>query len=245
MATRNIISRIKNDDNPSYVDKLVFIKQFDTINLAKNRKNFNKSEKIRLTKRFKKLKRFVSDKVAFKKLDKQQLKALENKDFNVTGLGIFIAKPQSTRTHKPIPGVRIRVNKNGTIVTSKGSRVEYTVALSKDQIKRLITGRPNINNDVVTEIFDNNPGLAKQFRAALPKDRHIQILFTTHRSNQQFKTIASLQNYIDGMVGEARNAINALVFTIFKRPKKLANNRGQNKSGKKTKKKKGNNRRRN
>jgi len=234
LPTKNSIKKIRSDRNPSYVDKLFFIKQFDTIPIAKNRVNFNRHEKTRITKQFKKLKRFVTDRVKFQPLTKNQLRELKDKDFNVTGKGIFIARPQNFKTGNPIKGVRIRVNLNGTIVMSKGARVEYTVALSRKQIKQLIIDKPNINNVVIKNVFATNPGLAKLYRAAKPKDRSIQILYSTHRGNQIFKTMGSLINYITDMSDERRQVINALVFTIHKPP---SINKGRLKNGKGKKKK--------
>lgn len=218
MATTKIIREIRNNSNPSYVEKLLFIKHFDTINLAKNRVNFNKSEKTRLTKRYKKLRPFVTPGVHFKHLNADQLDALDDKRFNTTGRGIFIMRPVDSDS-KPIPGVRMRVNQNGTVVITKGPRTDYIVPVSKRDITALINSKPNINNVVIKRIFVDNPGLAKKYRAALPKDRSIQLMYETHRSNPIFKTIGALNNYIESMSKNARENLTALAFVIFTKPK--------------------------
>jgi len=236
MATKRIITRIRNDDNPSYVDKLLFIRQFDVIKLAKNRVNFKSGEKSLLTRRFNALKKSVTPSVQFVPLGARQLAALKDKKFNTTGKGIFVATPKDGKTGKKLVGVRTRVNLNGTIVISKGGRVDYIVPLSKKQITRLITDKPNINNVVVRSVFDDNPGLAKKFRAAKPAQRHLRILFKTHRSNQRFANIASLQNYLDAMNDKGRDEINALVFIILKPPARTKKNGKKNGKKKKAKK---------
>jgi len=253
VATKTILNKIARKsklDPATYKEKLLFIKQFDTIKIAKNRVNFNRHEKTQLTKRFNKLKRFVSPRVKFQPLSTAQLAKLKNKNFNTTGKGIFIARPQDNK-NVPIPGVLIRVNANGVVVTSKDARVDYTVPLSRADIIELIQDKPNLNNSVIQRIFRENRGLANAFRSARKKT--IQILFTTHRSEQSFKDIGALNDYISSMTDAAQKAITGLVFTVFNKPKQKAKTKAKTKvktkvktrgktNGKKTKTKRHNRR---
>ena len=123
-TTSKSISQPRKHRALSHVEKIRFIKRYEKVGDPTNERA--------ISRRYNQLKRFplhLARKAPADTRDK-----LKARGFFVTKRGVFIDGPRDTR-RKPIPGARMRINKDATVVWSVKQRRDYIVGLTKAERK--------------------------------------------------------------------------------------------------------------
>lgn len=122
--TSKSISQARKHRALTHVDKLEFIRKYEGVTDPTNTRS--------VSRRYNELKRFPLH--LARKAPVESRAALKERGFFVTKRGVFIDGPRDSK-RKPIPGARLRINKDATIVWSIKQRRDYIVGLTKAERK--------------------------------------------------------------------------------------------------------------
>jgi hypothetical protein len=134
-----------------HVEKLSFIRKYESVSDPTNERA--------ISRRYNQLKRFPLH--LARGAPKETRVALKQRGFFVTKRGVFVDGPRDSR-RKPIPGARMRITKDATIVWSVKQRRDYIVGLTKAERKEFAKDPKTFIASKEKELRAKYPSLGKR-----------------------------------------------------------------------------------